>query len=190
MITVLSPETDADHTVHTVGPADVFLAGGITGCPNWQQKAISLIEAAAPGLVVANPRRSQTIPDHGHQAMTQIAWEHRNLADAGLILFWFVEHQVQPIVLFELGKALGRGQEIVIGVHPDYPRAFDVNVQIALKRPTLPIHDSLEAVVANAIDLARPDRPAPMDTEAGRGSWTLPMIPAHRDPSAGRLPLG
>ncbi|MDO5067634.1 MAG: nucleoside 2-deoxyribosyltransferase domain-containing protein [Propionibacteriaceae bacterium] len=99
MITVLSPETDSDHTV---GPADVFLAGGITGCPNWQQKAISLIKAAATGLVVDNPRRSQAIPDHGHQAMAQISWEHCNLTSAGLILVhagWITTTDEQDLTL-------------------------------------------------------------------------------------------
>lgn len=146
---VLTPETDPDHSF---GPADIFLAGGITGCPDWQARAIDLIAASAPDLTVANPRRSQAIPDQGIEAMAQIAWEHRNLATASLIAFWFAAGQVQPIALFELGKALGRGQALVVGADPGYPRLLDVTVQTALERSDHPIHDTLEDLVDAAIN--------------------------------------
>jgi hypothetical protein len=38
------------------GPS-VFLAGGITGCPDWQRDARALLDAAP--VVVLNPRRAQ-----------------------------------------------------------------------------------------------------------------------------------
>lgn len=41
---------------------------------------------------------------------------------------------------------------------PDFPRRFDVTVQCALERSDLLVHDTLEAVVATAVDLTRDRR--------------------------------
>ena len=165
---VLTPETDPlwPH-------ADIFLAGSTTGRPDWQARAIDLIAASAPDLTVANPRprraiprrrrailgrhrailgRHRAIPSYRRQARARITWEHDHLMRARLVLFWLTaDRDVRPLDLLELGAALGRGQDIVIGADPDSPHRLDIVIQTALERPRLTIHTTLEALVDAAI---------------------------------------
>ncbi|CED92441.1 hypothetical protein [Actinomyces succiniciruminis] len=61
-ITVVTPETDP----HNHGHPQIFLAGGITGCPDWQADAIQMLTELGPdNLVIANPRRQHPIPPEG-----------------------------------------------------------------------------------------------------------------------------
>lgn len=91
----------------------VFLAGGITGCPDWQAEA-----AAALGdlnVVLLNPRREAT-PWRG-DAAEQIGWEYHGPRRADLVLFWFpASRSVQPISLYELGVHAAGRKPIVVGV--------------------------------------------------------------------------
>ena len=147
---VLTPETDPlwPH-------ADIFLAGSITGRPDWQARAIELIAASAPDLTVANPRPRRAIPSYRREARARIAWEHDHLMRARLVLFWLTaDRDVRPLDLLELGAALGRGQDIVIGVDPDSPHRLDIVILTALECPRLTIHTTLEALVDAAIHRA------------------------------------
>lgn len=151
---VLTPETDPlwPH-------ADIFLAGSTTGRLDWQARVIDLIAASAPDLTVANPRprrailrRHRAIPSYRRQARARIAWEHDHLMRARLVLAWLTaDHDVRPIDLLELGAALGRGQDIVIGADPDSPHRLDIVILTALERPRLTIHTTLETLVDAAI---------------------------------------
>lgn len=131
---------------------DIFLAGGISNCPDWQAEAIKHLDHT--GLYVANPRRPTGLEKTGKQASAQIAWERLALDKAKVTLFWFPKESICPITLFELGMALGRGKKIVVGVHPEYPRRFDVEEQCVLSG-----HDTfylnVRATVAEAVRLAR-----------------------------------
>ncbi len=134
--------------------ADIVLAGSTAGRPDWQARAIGLIAASAPDLTVANPRprrvtprrrrailrRHRAIPSYRRQARARIAWEHDHLMRARLVLFWLTaDHDVRPLDLLELGAALGRGQDIVIGADPDSPHRLDIVILTALERPRLTI---------------------------------------------------
>ncbi|MBW3069612.1 hypothetical protein GZ998_08870 [Actinomyces sp. 594] len=131
---------------------DIFLAGGITGCPDWQADAIQMLTELGPdNLVVANPRRQHPIPSEGGAAMEQITWEWRRLLEAPVILFWFAPKQIQPIALMELSKALAERRNIVIGADPGYPRRFDVVVRCALENYGQVIAETLEDTVADAV---------------------------------------
>jgi len=132
----------------------IFLAGGITNCPDWQQTAKELISKwkNTEGLVVVNPRRKDFDINDISVSERQIEWEWQNLRDSDLIIFWFCADILQPITLFELGKYSGHEQaakRIIVGTHPDYPRAFDVRKQLALEHEYEPIVivDSLEELV-------------------------------------------
>jgi len=127
----------------------IFLAGGITGCPDWQQTVVDILSTA--DAVVFNPRRADfPIGDPG-AAAEQITWEYRALWDADLILFWFPAGQaLQPIALYELG-AHRDDYRIVVGTDPGYPRAIDVRMQLKLARPGLTVHDTLSATVMAAL---------------------------------------
>lgn len=136
-------------------PPALFLAGGITGCEDWQSDARDLLNASEAPVVILNPRRADfdvTDPAAGPQ---QIAWEYRHLRLADVIMFWFPACDpavtTQPIALFELGGALERtGTRLAVGVDPGYPRLVDVIEQCRLARPTLPVYVSLAATVSAA----------------------------------------
>jgi len=46
--------------------------------------------------------------------------------------------------LFELGKVLDKKYNLFVGVHPDYERRFDLEVQVELVRPEIEIVSSLD----------------------------------------------
>jgi hypothetical protein len=97
----------------------LFLAGGITGCPDWQQEIVAALRHT--NLVVLNPRRSHFLP-HENAAQEQITWEHIHLRQATAISFWFPKETLCPIVLYELGAWSMTNKQIFVGVHPDYQR--------------------------------------------------------------------
>jgi len=138
----------------------LFIAGGITGCPDWQQEFCSLlIQRSVPAhfsAVVLNPRRKDFPIGDPDAAWEQIAWEYRHLQKADAISFWFAKETIQPIVLFELGSWLKSDKPIFVGVHPEYPRKQDVEIQVELARPgtivVSTLRDLAEAVSAWAAD--------------------------------------
>jgi hypothetical protein len=125
----------------------VFLAGGITGCPDWQAGAVRAL--AASRFTVFNPRRRAGLAD----PVEQIAWEYEHLRRADVVLFWFAAGQVQPIALYELGAMAVLGKPLAVGADPGYPRRLDVTVQLGLARPEVPVHDELTATVEDAVAL-------------------------------------
>lgn len=162
--------TGPSATVHTMTarlitapepvPADdtrsrVFLAGGITGCANWQHQAAELL-ADAP-VVLLNPRRSYDLAMEGPEARAQIQWEHQMLHTADQILFWFPNGPSPcPIALYELGMHVGREVRLSVGCEPGYSRTFDVRTQMWLARPGLKVHETLEDLCRDVLaNLAR-----------------------------------
>lgn len=112
----------------------LFLAGGITGCPDWQQKMLELVVPQVPSSVeIYNPRRADFDTSNPAMSNQQITWEYWLLRRARHILFWFPAETVCPITLFELGAAMERRtHHLYIGCHPDYPRRYDVEMQTQL----------------------------------------------------------
>ena len=109
----------------------VFLAGGITDCPDWQAEMRELL--ADTNLIVLNPRRADFDVRDPENSVKQIRWEHWAMYDADIISFWFPKETLCPITLYELGKQQGRGdKKLVIGIHPDYARRLDVEEQTRL----------------------------------------------------------
>ena len=111
----------------------IFLAGGITNCPNWQQDLVKLLENS--DLVILNPRR-ENFPIHDPKAaQEQITWEYEHFKKVDMISFWFSRGSLNPIVLFELGKWLvQKEKKIFIGIDPEYKRRQDVEIQTWLER--------------------------------------------------------
>ena len=128
----------------------VFLAGGITDCLDWQAEARELF--AEDNVAVINPRR-KVFPSASSVAYTsaseqQITWEFNALAGADVVMFWFpAGTSLQPIALYELGRHGGITDNLVVGRDPGYLRAQNVDVQMRLARPAVPLHDSLNATV-------------------------------------------
>ena len=131
----------------------IFLAGGITGCPDWQASAVERLRdlyASWPfvhdeDLQILNPRRPvwpEDFPQDG-EARKQIAWEASALDSADVILFWFPGgHQVQPIALFELGRWSYTQKPVLVGAAPQYTRRFDIVEQMRLSNKS--VYQNLE----------------------------------------------
>lgn len=106
--------TPDDISLHDALPSvDLFLAGGITNCPDWQAEAIRLL--GNQDIVVASPRRNRLLTSEGAEAACQIRWEYEFLKRARVVLFWFPKESLCPIALFELGKELGRNSCVFVG---------------------------------------------------------------------------
>lgn len=127
----------------------VFLAGGITGCPDWQQEMRALLSESS--LVLLNPRRANFPIDDSNAAEAQIAWEHHHLRRADRVLFWFSAATLCPIVLYELGAWSMTDKPIAVGVEPGYAREQDVRIQTQLARPEVEVVDSLSALAMAVI---------------------------------------
>lgn len=127
----------------------VFLAGGITDCPDWQEGAAQVLLADdAAKMTVFNPRRQDFPIDDPEAAKAQIKWEHDALRLSEGILFWFPCETLCPIVLYELGYWSARKTSIFVGIHPDYKRKSDVQIQTRLARPEVQIVYGLSSLLA------------------------------------------
>lgn len=119
------------------GRLSIFLAGGITNCPDWQQEMVELLRNL--DIIIYNPRR-KNFPIHDPEAAYhQIKWEFEFLDHAAMILFWFSRGSLNPIVLFEYGKWLMNTRDpkgykpIFVGIDPEYERKQDVEIQTSLE---------------------------------------------------------
>lgn len=126
----------------------LFLAGGITGCPDWQQDLVAALSATR--LALLNPRRAQFLPT-GVAALEQITWEHCALRKATAIAFWFPCETLCPIVLYELGAWSMTTKPLFVGVHPDYRRIQDVRIQTALVRPDVQVVTDLSGLARQIV---------------------------------------
>jgi hypothetical protein len=120
----------------------IFLAGGINGCSDWQKKLVDDLEDL--DIVVFNPRRKNFPIDDPSAAEAQTTWEFKHFRIASMISFWFAPETLQPIVLYELGAHSMMNKPLVVGVHPDYKRKQDVEIQTALVWPEIKIVYSLQ----------------------------------------------
>jgi len=141
-----------DEYYSKLGEFAVFMAGGISGCENWQQEMIakvgdlsdvdSLVE-----LVLLNPRRDNFDVNDSSMSDWQIEWEHRQLTKADATSFWFPRETLCPITLYELGKCSYSLKNIFVGTHPDYKRRYDVIKQLSLVRPNVVVVSTLDDLV-------------------------------------------
>jgi hypothetical protein len=111
----------------------VFLGGGITGCPDWQAEIVAKL-SDVESLTLLNPRRANFPINDPSASEAQIKWEFEHLRKADAILFWFPKETLCPITLFELGAWLMSGKQLFVGVHPDYARRQDIEVQTKLAK--------------------------------------------------------
>ena len=136
------------------GPSpSVFLAGGISGCDDWQARMAKML--APLDVVVLNPRRAHFPVDDPATAEAQIRWEHRHLRRAGARLFWFPGATLCPITLYELGAWSMVPGPLFVGVDPAYARRRDVEIQTMLARPDVRVVDSLHDLARQVERFAR-----------------------------------
>jgi len=134
----ISPRTDM---------SSLFIAGGISGCSNWQEILVPMLNDL--DIVIFNPRRDNFPIHDPNAAQAQIEWEFNQLTTATVISFWFCKETLCPIVLYELGRWAMSQKPIVVGMDPDYQRHQDVEIQMDLARPGLPIVYSLKALATS-----------------------------------------
>ena len=142
MRVVTCPETVFD----TDTGYKIFMAGGITGCPDWQTDMIELTKKRFPEdeeLILINPRRADFDTSLDESSLYQIKWEYHHLKMADETLVWFPKEGRCMITLFELGWLLGDRRVITPGCHPEYVRRFDVVQQVKLRRPDLQIYETV-----------------------------------------------
>jgi len=132
------------------GDPSLFLAGGITGCPDWQAEMRELLSGTR--LALLNPRRADFPINDPGAAEAQIGWEHRHLRLATAVLFWFSCETMCPIVLYELGAWSMTQKALFVGVHPGYARRQDVEIQTRLARPEVKIVNSLRELAAQVLE--------------------------------------
>ncbi len=128
----------------------IFCAGGITGCPDWQAKIVQLLHSS--DWTILNPRRANFPIDNPEASKEQIEWEYKHLRLAQAILFWFPQESICPIVLYELGAWSMTQKPLFVGIHPNYPRRQDVEIQTSLVRSDINIVYSLEELARQIID--------------------------------------
>ena len=128
----------------------VFMAGGITGCPDWQAELAGKLAEVQEGSLF-NPRRASQDKLDEEESIKQIHWEFTWLWQASIVTFWFPKETICPITLLELGEHVVRSRlaqanvpSLCIGIEPGYQRALDVKVQASLVNPTITIVDSLD----------------------------------------------
>jgi Nucleoside 2-deoxyribosyltransferase like len=131
----------------------LFLAGGITGCPDWQKEMIEKLKDSP--LVLLNPRRASFPIEERNAAREQIEWEHLHLRKATAISFWFPCETLNPIVLYELGAWSMTEKKLFVGVHPDYQRMQDVLIQTALARPDVQVVMSTDELAQQIVSWAK-----------------------------------
>ena len=131
----------------------LFLAGGISNCPDWQAVLIEDIKDI-PNLTVYNPRRKNFPIGDPNAAEQQITWEFNHLRDADIVIFWFSKGSLNPIVLYELGMwGNSNNRPMIVGIDEGYERKQDVEIQTRLSRPEVPIVYSLEEMSERIYEL-------------------------------------
>lgn len=134
------------YSLENNGNLKVFLAGGISNCPDWQSILIDDIKDIAH-LTIYNPRRKNFPIGDPNAAEEQITWEFNHLRDADIVIFWFSRGSLNPIVLYELGMwGNSNNRLVIVGIDSQYERKQDVVIQTQLARPDVVLADSLEEI--------------------------------------------
>lgn len=153
MQVITAPQTDEPRYSRSV-----FLAGGITDCPNWQDDLIQLLDFEP--LTVYNPRQPNFNVRDPDAAPAQVEWEFERLADATHVSFWFPCETLCPITLYELGVWSNSDKPILVGCHPNYARKYDVVKQTSLRRPEVEVVFTLRELANQIVSI--PQRTVPL----------------------------
>lgn len=132
--------------VKPTGYKSIFLAGGITNCPDWQKEVIEKLNGYK--VMIFNPRRDNFPIGEPDAAETQIKWEFEHLQKADIVLFWFAKGSDNPIALFEYGRhGFDANRLIFVGADPEYSRRKDVIIQTKLSKEEWHIRGDLGALI-------------------------------------------
>jgi len=142
------------YSIENNNNVKLFLAGGISNCPDWQSYVANELKEM-PDLTVYNPRRKNFIINDTTITEEQITWEFNHLRDSDIIIFWFAKGSLNPIVLYELGMWGNSHSDktILIGIDPEYTRKEDVIIQTRLARPEINIVESIQEMIDVCLEL-------------------------------------
>ena len=153
MIVVTAP--NEVHSLEDHANISLFLAGGITNCPDWQTEMLARLEAShvSRRLTVYNPRRQDFDIKNPKASEEQVVWEFERLMAADVISFWFAPGSVNPIVFYELGMwgNSRADQPMVVGCDPEFTRVQDVVIQTQLARPGLEVFKTFDHMITGLI---------------------------------------
>ena len=133
----------------------LFVAGAITGAPDWQSEFARDLNAT--DLTLLNPRRETYNALDPDALREQIRWEHDGLRNASAISFWFPAGALCMISLYELGSWAhwrdenGAPKPLFVAAHPEYARHQDVTIQLELERPDVQVLGSLQELTAQVV---------------------------------------
>jgi len=151
--TLETSEADIVYDVHGPLPT-AFLAGGISGCPDWQREVEGLVPE---DVVLVSPRLVSFDFTDPQAAARQVRWERARLREATFVLFWFPEPAclatTQPISLLELGR-YACATSRPVAASRSYIRREDVVLQLE-DRPDVVVRDSLAETCADLSALVR-----------------------------------
>ena len=79
------------YSVESAHNIKLFLAGGITNCPDWQSNLVIFLRTHTlpDDLTVYNPRQANFPIGDPDASYEQILWEYERLHNASIISFWF-----------------------------------------------------------------------------------------------------
>jgi hypothetical protein len=133
------------------GYKSIFLAGGITGCGNWQDEITEMFKHT--NLIVCNPRRADYVDNtkpFNFNEEEQVKWERGHINECTGSLFWFPSSSVCPIALFELGTLVAHHEHLFIGADPAYPKRENLFGQLKLFIREPIMYDNIQTM-ANAV---------------------------------------
>jgi len=136
----------AEYLAKEATAPSLFLAGGITGCLEWQTKLLLHLEKE--NVVIINPRRKDFDVSNPNMEREQIEWEYRHLNRSDIVSFWFPCETLCPITLFELADMVALSKhtnlKVLVGCHPEYKRIRDIKIQLGLRDKRIEVVESLE----------------------------------------------
>jgi hypothetical protein len=74
------------------GGISIYLAGGITGCRDWQSRVTASLRHLP--VSVLNPRQAR-YPGGDPAFRAQVKWEYHHIRHADVLLFWFPAASLQ-----------------------------------------------------------------------------------------------
>lgn len=121
----------------------VFLAGGISNCPDWQKEVIERLsnddKLHGITVVIFNPRRDVFDFSDKEASLKQVSWEFNYLSKCDVFSMFFCDApSVQPICFYELGRNIMSLQwrfdrwidHFVLTVERGFSRIRDVDMQV------------------------------------------------------------
>jgi Nucleoside 2-deoxyribosyltransferase like len=131
-------------------PTTLFLGGGISGCPNWQEYVITKLSGYQ--LTIWNPRRKTFQMNDRDAAQIQTDWEIDRLRIADINAYWFSSGTLNPIALVEIGESFALRERIVLGMDQEYARKWDLEFRMDKYLPWEAISYTLDDFVKNIKD--------------------------------------